>query len=69
MLEKLSPGTTYIFIEHPAFNTPEVKTIHLIGYENVAEDRQGVTDMYTDAAVKQLIFKKRIQLISYKDLK
>lgn len=69
MLEKLSPDTTYIFVEHPAFNTPEVKAIYLIGYENVAEDRQGVTDMYTDAEVKEVIRKKGIQLISYKDLK
>ena len=69
MLNKLSADTTYIFVEHPGLNTPELQAIHHIGYENVAEDRQGVTDMFTDESVKEVIHKKGIQLISYKDLK
>jgi predicted glycoside hydrolase/deacetylase ChbG (UPF0249 family) len=68
MLSKLSPDTTYIFVEHPAFNTPELQAIHHIGYENVATDRQGVTDMFTDTRIKEIIQKRGIQLISYKDL-
>jgi predicted glycoside hydrolase/deacetylase ChbG (UPF0249 family) len=68
MLNKLSPDTTYIFVEHPGLNTPELQAIHHIGYENVAADRQGVTDMFTDSRIKEIIQKKKIQLISYKDL-
>ncbi len=68
MLNKLEPGNTYLFVDHPALNTPELKAIYHIGYENVAEDRQGVTDIWTDAEVKQIIQQKGIQLISYKDL-
>ena len=69
MLNKLSADTTYIFVEHPGINTSELRAIHHIGYENVAEDRQGVTDMYTDKNIKEIIRKKGIKLISYKDLK
>ena len=52
MLDTLQPGRTYLFIDHPAINSPELQAIHHIGYENVAEDRQGVTDTFTDAGVK-----------------
>lgn len=69
MLNKLQPGKTYMFLEHPGLNDAELQAIYHIGYENVAEDRQGVTDLWTDAAIKALIRKKNIQLISYKDLK
>ena len=69
VLNKLSADTTYIFVEHPGLNTPELKAIHHIGYEDVAVDRQGVTDMYTNERIKEIIRKKDIQLISYKDLK
>ena len=69
MLNKLEPGNTYLFVDHPALDTPELQAIHHIGYENVAADRQGVTNVWTDAEVKEIIRKKGIQLISYKDLK
>ena len=68
MLNKLEAGNTYLFVDHPGLNTPELKAIHHIGYENVAEDRQSVTDMWTDPEIKTLIQKKGIQLVSYKDL-
>lgn len=68
MLDSLQPGQTYLFVDHPGLNTPELQGIHHIGYENVAEDRQGVTDLYTDKDVKEAIKKKGIRLISYKDL-
>ncbi len=67
-LESLQPGNTYLFVEHPAFDDAEMRAIHHIGYENVAEDRQGVTDLFTDEEIKAFIKKKHIQLISYKDL-
>lgn len=67
-LGSLQPGNIYMFVEHPAFDDAEMRAIHHIGYENVAEDRQGVTNLFTDKEVKAFIKKKNIQLISYKDL-
>lgn len=68
MLDNLQPGNVYLFVEHPAFDDAEMRAIHHIGYENVAEDRQGVADLLTDAAVMAAIKKKNIQLISYGQL-
>ena len=68
MLDELEPGNTYLFVDHPGIDSPELKAIHHIGYENVASDRQGVTDAWTDEGVKSVIKKRGIKLISYKDL-
>lgn len=68
MLDTLQPGKSYLFIDHPAINSPELQAVHHIGYENVAEDRQGVVDVLTSDEVKKVIQQKNIQLISYKDL-
>lgn len=68
MLNKLEPGKTYLFVDHPGLNDEELRAVHHIGYEAVAEDRQGVTDVFTNEKVKALIKQKGIQLISYKDL-
>jgi len=68
MLNKLEPGKTYIFLDHPGLDNDELKAVYHIGYENVAEDRQGVTDLFTSEKVKAAIKQKGIQLISYKDL-
>ena len=68
MLNKLEAGNTYLFVEHPGLDTPELKAIHHIGYENVAADRQAVTDIWIDGEIKEIIRKKNIRLISYKDL-
>jgi chitin disaccharide deacetylase len=67
-LRKVEPGKTYLFVEHPGLDTPELRAIHHVGYKNVAEDRQGVTDLFTSAEVKGLLKEKGIQLISYQDL-
>lgn len=67
-LDRVEPGKTYFFVEHPGLDNTELRAIHHIGYENVAEDRQGVTDLFTSAAVKAKIKAKGIQLVSYKDL-
>lgn len=69
MLDELKAGETYLFVDHPGIDTPELRAIHHIGYEDVATDRQGVTDAWTDARVKEAIKKKGIQLISYADLR
>lgn len=69
MLDSLRPGETYLFVDHPGIDTPELRAIYHIGYENVATDRQGVTTTWTDPRVKEAIKKKGIELISYSDLK
>ncbi len=68
MLAKLQPGKTYLFVEHPGFDNEELRGIWHIGYENVAADRQGVTDLFTNEKVKAAIKQKGVQLISYKQL-
>ncbi len=69
MLESLKPGETYLFVDHPGLDTPELRAIHHKGYDNVALDRQGVTDVWTNPKIKDFINKKGIRLISYKDIK
>jgi hypothetical protein len=69
MLESLEAGKTYLFIDHPGLDTSELRAIHHIGYENVATDRQGVTDALTSTRVCEVIKTKGIQLIGYRDLK
>ncbi|MEO6548753.1 MAG: polysaccharide deacetylase family protein [Ferruginibacter sp.] len=69
MLDSLQPGQAYLFVDHPALDGPEMRAIFHIGYEHVAEDRQGVTDLWTNPLVMEAIKKKKIQLISYADLK
>ncbi len=68
MLNKLASGKTYLFVDHPGFDNDELRAIFHIGYEDVAADRQGVTDLFTNEKVKAVIKKKNIQLIGYKDL-
>lgn len=67
-LETLAPGR-WIHVDHPAYDTPETRAIHHIGYENVAADRQGVVDAWTDSKVQEIIATRGIQLVSYKDIK
>ncbi len=68
MLKGLKPGT-HIFVEHPGLDTPEMRAIGHPGYENVAEDRQAVTDVFTSDQVKEATKRLDIKLISYADLK
>jgi len=67
-LQKLEPGNTYFYVEHPGLDTPEMQAYGHIGYENVATDRDMVTKTYTNKKVKQIIKQRNIKLISYKDL-
>jgi predicted glycoside hydrolase/deacetylase ChbG (UPF0249 family) len=69
MLESLTSGETYLFVDHPGLDSPELRAIYHIGYEKVAADRQGVTDTWTDQRVKDVIKKRGIELISYADLR
>lgn len=67
-LKKVTPGT-YMFVEHPAFDGPEMKSVYMDGYMDVASDRQKVTDLFTDKRVRDMIQNRRIILLDYKDLK
>lgn len=66
-LEKIEPGT-YMLVEHPGYDTPELRGFGHPGYENVAQHRAGVTKAFTSDRVKAVIKKRGIQLISYADL-
>ncbi len=68
MLDKLEKGKTYLFVEHPGLDNEELKAVYHIGYEQVAMDRQGVTDLYTNVKVKEAIKQRGIRLVSYRDL-
>jgi hypothetical protein len=67
-LQKLEPGNTYIYVEHPGLDTPEMQGWGHIGYENVATDRDLVTKTFTSEKVMDVIKQRNIKLISYKDL-
>jgi hypothetical protein len=68
ILEGLKPGT-YLFVEHPGLDVPEMRAIGHRGYYGVAEDRDAVTKVFTSNEVKKTIKKLGIRLISYADLK
>lgn len=67
VLEGLGPGT-WIFVDHPALDTPEMRAVHHVGYETVAIDRQGVTDAWTSPTARDVARRRGIELIGYKDL-
>ena len=67
LVEKLQPGQ-WLLVEHPAFDTPEMRVIGHKGYENVAADRAGVSQAFTSARVKEVITRRKITLISYADV-
>jgi CubicO group peptidase (beta-lactamase class C family)/predicted glycoside hydrolase/deacetylase ChbG (UPF0249 family) len=66
MLGKLEDGKTYVFVEHPGMDNDELRAIYHIGYEDVAQGRQDVTNIFTSEKVKEAIVRKGIQLVSYK---
>lgn len=68
MLRKLQAGKTYCFVDHPGLDDAELKAVSHIGYEGVAADRQGVTDVFTSQQVKAAIRELGIQVIAYRDL-
>jgi CubicO group peptidase (beta-lactamase class C family)/predicted glycoside hydrolase/deacetylase ChbG (UPF0249 family) len=68
MLDKLEPGKSYMFVDHPAYDNIEMQGVGHIGYEEVAEDRQGVTDTWTSDKVKNAISDKGIELVNFPSL-
>jgi len=67
MLESLEPGT-WVFVDHPAYDGPEMRAVHHVGYEDVAVDRQGVVEAWTSAKVKEIVARRGIELMGYRDL-
>jgi predicted glycoside hydrolase/deacetylase ChbG (UPF0249 family) len=67
VLGKLEPGT-WLFVDHPALDTPEMRATGHVGYEGVAIDRQGVTDAWTSPAANLIVTRRGIELIGYRDL-
>ena len=67
-LGKLKPGKTYIFIEHPAYNTPEMQTVEQKATDTIGKDRDNVIKIYTNERVKNFIKAKGIHLVSYAQL-
>jgi chitin disaccharide deacetylase len=66
-LESLEPGS-WMFVDHPARDTPEQRAIGHRGYEDVALDREGVTRAFTSRPVLEAIGKRGVRLISYVDI-
>ncbi len=67
MLDDLSGGS-WMTVEHPGYDVPELAEVGHTGYENVAEDRAGVTHTLTSRRVQRRIAKRGISLIDYRDL-
>lgn len=66
-LKKLEAGNTYLFVDHPGLDNEEMRAVHHIGYKDVAEDRQGVTDLYTNETIRYMMKDLGIETISYSD--
>ena len=67
-LDKLEPGKTYLYVEHPALKSMEMSAVGHQGYYGVNEDRQMVTELFTSKRLRKAIEEKGIRVISYADL-
>ena len=67
VLEGLPPGD-WLWITHPALDTPEIRGFRNPDTENVAEARAADFRCVTSAKVREVIRRRGIQLISYRDL-
>ena len=67
ILDRLTPGT-WLLVDHPGWDTSEMRALGHIGYEHVAEERAAVTCAFTSEKVKKRIRERGIYLISYADL-
>lgn len=67
ILNRLTPGT-WLLVDHPGLNTPEMRALGHIGYKHVAEERAAVTYAFTSEKVMKRIRERGIHLISYADL-
>lgn len=66
-LEEIGPGA-WIVVEHPGADTSEMQGIGHQGYWEVASHRDGVAKSFTSDKVKEVIQRRGIQLVSYRDM-
>jgi predicted glycoside hydrolase/deacetylase ChbG (UPF0249 family) len=64
ILENLTPGT-WLMVEHPGLDTPEMRGAGHAGYENVANDRNAVTCAFVSETAKEAVKRRGIRLMSY----
>ncbi len=67
-LKNLTPGN-YLFVEHPAYDEPEMRATFHTGYDMVAQERDHVTRIFTSPKVLQAIEDKGIVLVGYDDFR
>ncbi|MBZ0257250.1 polysaccharide deacetylase family protein [bacterium] len=67
MLKNLKPGT-WMTLEHPGMDVQEMQAMGHKGYENVAFDRQGVTQAFCSDEAKAVIKARGIKLVSYAEV-
>jgi chitin disaccharide deacetylase len=66
-LETLGPGL-WEHIDHAATDDPEMRAIGHPGYEWVAADRSANLEAWTSPKVREVITRRGIKLVSYRDL-
>ena len=67
-IDKMEKGKRYVFVDHPAYDDSEMQTVMHVGYEDVAVDRQGVTDLLKNPEVLKAIEERGIKLIDINTL-
>ncbi len=65
ILKTLKPGNTYMFVEHPANESEEMKAVGNKNMKTVARDRHWVTQVFTSPKVVKAINELGIELIDY----
>jgi chitin disaccharide deacetylase len=63
-LKNLTPGN-YLFVEHPAYDEPEMRATFHTGYTDVAQERDHVTRIFTSPKVLQAVKDKGVILVGY----
>lgn len=68
-LDRLEPGKTYLYVEHPAIDTPEMRAVgNPPAIDNVAADRMSVYEMFTSPEARRIVAERGIELVSYGQL-
>ena len=67
-IRNLEPGN-YLFVEHPAYDEPEMRATTHKGNSDVAISRDHVTRIFTSDKVQKAIREKGVKLVTYQDYK
>lgn len=71
IFEGISPGLWLITV-HPGLDTPEMRAMedaNPAGLQQIAKHRSAVTDALSSEKIERIIEKRKIKLVSYRDLK